>query len=69
MADNQERDPHPEDGPWLPVTEPPNAYETVTVLLPDGSTEPGTWTGKLWWRNRELHPVGWRRLPRLHSNH
>jgi hypothetical protein len=45
-------DPHPERGPWTSVSTPPAPYAAdLSVLLPDGTTEPATWTGKVWWRN------------------
>lgn len=51
----------PRRGPWIdPTAAMPVRYGSVSVLLADGTTEPATWTGRVWWRDRELRPVGWR---------
>jgi hypothetical protein len=59
-------DRHPERGPWISPECPPEPWADVSVLLPGGSTEPATWTGRLWWRDRELHPLAWRRYSTGH---
>lgn len=55
-----ERFPH--RGTWTPAAEPPPPFSfTIQVLLPDGKTTHGTWTGAVWWRaGEEVQPVGWR---------
>ncbi|HVT74594.1 MAG TPA: hypothetical protein VHD61_15780 [Lacunisphaera sp.] len=55
-------DRHPLRGPWVSPEAPPDLYETVQVLLADGSTDHATWMGDYWWRDRRLRPIGWRRI-------
>lgn len=61
-------DPHPSRGPWISAETPPTDKDPdYSVLFEDGHSEPATWTGKLWWRDREMHPIAWRRIGTVHK--
>lgn len=53
---------NPRRGAWHSTAEPPPIFSfTTELLLPDGETTSGVWTGAAWWGHRaELNPVGWR---------
>lgn len=52
----------PRRGAWTPAAEPPPPFSfTTQLLLPNGETTSGVWTGALWWRaGQEIKPLGWR---------
>ena len=52
----------PRRGPWSHPASIPCEFESVEILTADGRTDFAVWTGKLWWRMVELHPIGWRRM-------
>jgi hypothetical protein len=53
---------NPLRGAWESPAEPPLPWAfTTELLLPNGKTTAGVWTGGNWWGEPgELKPVGWR---------